>query len=187
MKVIVLGEAGWEPALFGIGLSYGITSGMSFQEFCQSPETLNRLYDIATKLAAKGDSHAKFLESVVVWLDIDAPRYWWQQFDTYRVGVTKQSESTMHTLKSRQLRPSDFSVPIEDILLEMLNTLLLEDSIDLLKGYLPESFLQRRIVCLNYKVLRRIFRQRKSHRLPEWRVFIKSVEEQVCQSEMLWS
>lgn len=36
---------------------------------------------------------------------------------------------------------------------------------------LPQSFVQRRTVMLNYEVLANICRQRKNHRLPEWREF----------------
>jgi hypothetical protein len=37
----------------------------------------------------------------------------------------------------------------------------------ILKSMLPESFLQKRTVCLNYEVLANMYRQRKSHRLPQ--------------------
>ncbi|MCK9240314.1 hypothetical protein [Desulfocurvus sp.] len=53
---------------------------------------------MAEKLAPLDKGHNKVLESMCVWLDVRMPRYWWQEFDTYRVGVTKQSESTMHIL-----------------------------------------------------------------------------------------
>lgn len=37
----------------------------------------------------------------------------------------------------------------------------------LIKGMLPESFLQKRTICLNYEVLATMYRQRKNHRLPQ--------------------
>ena len=37
----------------------------------------------------------------------------------------------------------------------------------MLKAMLPESFLQKRTVCLNYEVLATMYRQRKNHRLPQ--------------------
>ena len=37
----------------------------------------------------------------------------------------------------------------------------------MLKGMLPESFLQKRTICLNYEVLATMYRQRKNHRLPQ--------------------
>ena len=37
----------------------------------------------------------------------------------------------------------------------------------MLKAMLPESFLQKRTICLNYEVLATMYRQRKNHRLPQ--------------------
>ena len=55
------------------------------------------------------------------------------------------------------------------------------------KMILPESFLQKRTVTTNYAELRNIYRQRKNHRLPEWKIYfinwIKSLpfsEELIC-------
>jgi len=140
---------------------------------------------VAEKLRFKGDGHNKFLESIVVWLDIDAPRYFWQQFDTYRIGVTKQSESTMHTMTARALQQEDFEHPIPDAHLQHLNRLIAEKQWQTVKWDLPESFLQRRIVCLNYMILQRMIRQRKSHRLTEWQTFIDDVLRQVEHPELL--
>ena len=38
----------------------------------------------------------------------------------------------------------------------------------MLKAMLPESFIQKRTVSLNYEVLATMYRQRKNHRLPQW-------------------
>lgn len=38
----------------------------------------------------------------------------------------------------------------------------------ILKAMLPESFIQKRTVCLNYETLAAMYRQRKNHRLPQW-------------------
>ena len=167
MRVQILREAGYEEAMLGLSLSWASNK--------------DRSAEIATKLAYKHGGHNKFLESMVVWIDIVAPRYWWSEMDTYRVGVTKQSESTMHTITKRHLNQSDFERPVE---LDRINNLIDEyhriDSdkksfLVWIKNTLPEGFLQRRIVCTNYKALQNIYHQRKSHRLPEWSVFCDSL------------
>lgn len=38
----------------------------------------------------------------------------------------------------------------------------------MLKSMLPESFIQKRTVCLNYEVLANMYHQRKNHRLSQW-------------------
>jgi hypothetical protein len=98
MKTKILSVHGVDEALFGLGLSHGATSGMTFKEFTANPELYQRMLARAAKNAPLDGGHNKFLESIEVWLEIDAPRFLWQEIDTYRVGVTKQSDSTMHTL-----------------------------------------------------------------------------------------
>jgi hypothetical protein len=171
MRVEVLEEHGYESALIGLSLSYR-----------QAPE---RMPAVAHRLRFLGDGHNKYLESIVVWLDITAPRYFWQQFDTYRVGVTKQSESTMHTLMSRPLSQDDFAHPVPAEYLDYLNTLISANDWEEAKAAVPESFLQRRVVSLNYMVLQRMIRQRRTHRLPEWRWFVTRVLEGVQHAELL--
>ena len=119
-----------------------------------------------------------------------APRFFWSEFDTYRAGVTKQSESTMHTLGVRRLRNEDFEYPLKDLVLNSINDdidLYNEDGMTLekLKNNLPEGFLQRRIVCTNYKTLRNMILQRKKHELSQWRLFISQVISQVEHPELL--
>jgi hypothetical protein len=171
MRIKVLDEHGYELALLGLSLSYRQDS--------------EKMPEVARRLALKGGGHNKFLESITLWLDITAPRYWWQQFDTYRVGVTKQSESTMHTMTKRPLTQGDFEHPIPAETLAHLNDLIAGKDWKQAKWLLPESFLQRRIVCLNYMALQRMIRQRATHKLEEWRAFIDQVVKQVSHPEFL--
>ncbi len=47
-----------------------------------------------------------------------------------------------------------------------------EDSIGQLVGLTDtEGTMQRRIIMVSYQTLRRIYHQRRTHRLPEWRLF----------------
>ena len=171
MKVQIIEEHGYSSALLGLSLSYN-----------QDPAHMPA---VAERLRFKGEGHNKSLETIVVWMDIDAPRYFWQQFDTYRIGVTKQSESTMHTMTSRRLQQSDFEHPIPKAHLQHLNALIADERWQAVKRDLPESFLQRRVVCLNYMTLQRMIRQRKTHRLTEWRTFIDEVLRQTEHPELL--
>lgn len=157
MKVRILKEAGYEEAMLGLSLNKN--------------QLLELMPQVAEKLATKDGGHNKYLESIQVWLDITAPRYWWSQFDTYRVGVTKQSESTMHTGLNRPLTGMDFEGGMDSSRLRELNFYIEQKNFDKFKQMLPESFLQRRIVNTNYKALRNIYKQRKNHRLNEWKEF----------------
>jgi len=166
MKVKLISEYGHYAAMLGLSLSYN--------------SDLSKMPRRAELLASKDGGHNKFLESVIVWLDVTAPRYWWQQFDTYRVGVTKQSESTMHTLTSRPLTADDFECGMDlSSIPELLEAISIKDW-KTAKRLLPESFLQRRIVTTSYKTLRHVYHQRKNHRLEEWQFFLNSVVEQLA-------
>ena len=56
--------------------------------------------DLAMRLCVAGPEHRKFLRQIQVSVDITAPLYWWKEFDTYKVGTTANSTSTMHKLAS---------------------------------------------------------------------------------------
>lgn len=161
MEVKILKEAGYQEALLGLSLSYNAPA--------------ERMHKRAEKLAPLDGGHNKFLESIVVWLDITAPRYWWQQFDTYRAGVTKQSESTMHTWKRRAFSAEMFVEGVDPMILEKLECARKGGDFAYVKRNLPEGFLQRRVVCTNYKALRHVARQRRDHRLGEWADFISAL------------
>ena len=62
------------------------------------------------QLSKAGNDHGKFLRMINVTLDITAPRFWWTEFDTYRVGVEKNSCSTMHTIHKKPFDREDFSI-----------------------------------------------------------------------------
>ena len=163
MEIKILEEAGFECAMKGLSLSYN-----------KDPKDME---EVASKLSRLGKGHGKFLESMVVWLEVTAPLDFHIQLDTYRVGMTKQSESTMHTLKNRLLIQEDFEVNIPNSYLTYLNSCIEGNApIEFLKKMLPCGFLQKRILCTNYMTLRNIIVQRSKHKLPEWKSFIQALE-----------
>ena len=186
MRVEVLWEYGYGPALFGLGLSYGLTSDYYFIDIGWREQIYERLCRVSQRCAKKGNGEDKFLRMIQIWADVTAPRFWWSEFDTYKVGTVALSESTMHTLGKRPLTPEDFETPIEPDYLDTLNSALRSDNaIDFNKGMLPEGFLQRRIVNFNYAVLANMIRQRSKHKLPQWRQFLTEVRANVAKPEFL--
>ena len=109
-----------------------------------------------------------------VWLLIRGSLSFWKQFDTYRVGITKQSESTMHTLKKRELTENDFTKETFCI-----PTITQNFSIDEMRDSLPSGFLECRVVNTNYKTLQNIIHQRKNHKSKKWNTFIEMLLKQV--------
>ena len=61
------------------------------------------------RLRNAGTDHRKFMRMITVYVDITAPLYWWKEFDTYKVGTTSNSCSTMHTIHEKEFTWDDFS------------------------------------------------------------------------------
>jgi hypothetical protein len=65
--------------------------------------------DLARRLAKGGPVHAKYRRQIFVSVDITAPLYWWKEFDTYKVGTTANSCSTMHKIHAEPFKLEQFS------------------------------------------------------------------------------
>lgn len=152
------------------------------------------------RLSNAGTEHRKYLRMMPVYVRITAPLYWWKEFDTYKVGTVANSCSTMHKIAEKEFTLEDFScehlMDFEEkgkLRFSPLGTLQntideLNDCRDLYlktkdKAYwwqliqlLPSSYNQTRNVMLNYEVLANVYRQRKGHKLDEWREFCKWIE-----------
>jgi len=176
----ILEEAGFIPALYGLGLSYGLTSDIPYKDFLLNKPMIDKLKSVSYNLYYKNGGHNKFLEHIEIWMLVDAPRFFWSQADTYRLS-TKQSASTMHTLKKHILTQDMFYEPIEENYLNFLNLKLKYDTItiDELKSDLPEGFMQKREWKISYNVLRNIILQRKNHELRCWKIFCREALEKV--------
>ena len=156
--------------------------------------------DLAKRLIKAGSSDRKFLRMIHVQADVIAPLYWWKEYDTYKVGTVANSCSTMHTIHKRDLTLDDFSyehlIPVAlDCLNETIKTIntarqfvvemkLKEDWWQMIQ-LLPSSFNQMRTIDLNYENLLSIYRQRKGHKLDEWREFCKWIETLPYMKEFL--
>ena len=141
---------------------------------------MKRLFD-------RGTEHRKYARMINVWLDIDAPLYWWKEFDTYKIGTVASSCSTMYTLHTRDLTVDDFSIEhlsvasmaVLNLTIEAMNACRQrfiqdgdkEDWQQMIQ-LLPTSYNQKRTVMMNYEVVARIIQQRSHHKLEEWHQLI---------------
>lgn len=163
-------------------------------------------HSLMQKLSDAGTEHRKYMRMIPVYVRITAPLYWWKEFDTYKVGTVANSCSTMHKIQEKEFTLEDFScehltswsLAKFRSVLEFLNIYrntylyggedLLEDGTTVeykpkdkhiwwqMIQLLPSSYNQTRNVMLNYEVLANIYRQRKNHKLDEWREFCKWIE-----------
>ena len=153
---------------------------------------------LAIKLAKGGSVHAKYRRMITVTCDITAPLYWWKEFDTYKVGTVANSCSTMHKIHAKEFTGEDFSwehlyTPYDEK--DLGSTELAYNILAALNRYrerfletknkddwhqmiqlLPSSYNQKRTVQMNYEVLVGMLRDRKNHKLDEWRDFCKWIK-----------
>jgi len=147
----------------------------------------------------KGDTHGKFSRSIVAWFNVDMPRYIWSELDTYSVGsTTVSSESTMYTLikESKEITKDMFvgctpQKVVDDFAstVDMLRKEYKENKhipINIIKASLPEGWMQARVKSYSYQTLRRIYTDRKNHRLPEWQVVCNAIERLPYADELLF-
>ena len=148
-------------------------------------------HSLMQRLSNAGTEHRKYMRMMPVYVRITAPLYWWKEFDTYKVGTVANSCSTMHKIAEKEFTLEDFSHEHMDIASETcLETtigylnLFREEYLNTKDKYiwwqliqlLPSSYNQTRNVMMNYEVLANIYRQRKNHKLDEWREFCKWIE-----------
>lgn len=70
----------------------------------------NNDLNLMKRLHDGGPVHAKYLRMIHIQLDCCAPLYWWKEADTYRIGVTRNSCSTMHKIHAKPFTEEDFSI-----------------------------------------------------------------------------
>jgi hypothetical protein len=192
MYVHKLEEHGYESALFGMSLSY--YDHVENIHVWWDAEKKERAAKRAKALAFKGGGHNKFLESIQVWFYVQAPRTWWSEFDTYRIGMTKNSSSTMHTLDKRTTWEEDYEIGTSESAIAAFNNCLYEykeptshyyKDISRLKLNLPEGWLQERELNFNYMTLQNIAKQRKKHRLKFWNQFLEPALSLIDHPELI--
>lgn len=115
-------------------------------------------------LIKRGDEHAKVLRGIIAYAEINAPRFWWVEMDTYRIGSERlSSESTMH-IQGRGMSTEE--------LVKM-------------KSELTEGTMQKRVQYFSYQSLRRIYQQRRNHRLPHWHIFCDWIKTLPFANELI--
>ncbi len=158
------------------------------------------------KLSKAGAEHRKYMRMMPIYVRITAPLYLLKEFDTYKIGTVSNSCSTMHKIQEKEFTLDDFShehlsVDSLEHLEQTISYLNYYRNIYLNGGtieyedtgvieckpkdknvwwqmiqLLPSSYNQTRNIMLNYEVLCDIYKQRKNHKLDEWREFCSWIE-----------
>ena len=177
--------------------------------FHMGPKDLN----LAQRMIGAGTDESKFMRQIFVSVDITAPFYWWKEFDTYKIGTVANSCSTMHKITSYPITQDFFSIDedwddliaFEDEdgvtctiteayagvveICESLRQRYLESKDKriwrALISILPNGWMQKRTVTLNYQVLRAMYFARRHHKLQEWHDFCAWIESLPYAKELI--
>ena len=160
-------------------------------------------------------AHDQFLTGIRVSFDLTFTNKAWVEAERYRFLEFVSSQSTMHRITKFDLRnqyneyvdPRIIEVmeekvaqhnkllaelaqtPIDDEYnRERLKNLITQKYLEILYSN-PAGFMLTARLTTNYRCLKNIWRQRRNHRLPEWRAFCKWIEtlpyakELICYEE----
>ena len=136
--------------------------------------------DHNTNVKGCGSPNSKFMQMIEVWVAIEAPLAFWKEFDTYRHTV-KNSTSTMHRIQKYEITEDCFEKnpltneissvihldELENLRLKFLETYDKSVWYDLIYG-LGDSWLQTRMVHMNYETIRNMVTWRKNHKQNCW-------------------
>ena len=149
-------------------------------------------------LIKAGSEHRKFMRQIFISTDVIMPAYVAQEFDTYKVGSTRNSCSFQHKGVSKPFELNDFQTSPRDegyikLVLPILNDL--RDKYLETKDYeyflsirrlLPMGYLYRFTWTGNYENILNMYHQRKNHKLADWNTdFVNWVKTLPYAEELL--
>lgn len=196
--------SGFEAAIRG--MRNPMNSWPKSDSVFSTPENIHYCYigdndkKLMMNLIKSGSDHRKFMRMINVSMDINAPLYWWKEYDAYKVGTVANSCSTMHKIHDKEFTLDDFShehltPPSKSLLkttIAALNCYREDYNLNFNKDYwwqmiqlLPSSYNQLRTVQLNYEVLYNMYFARRDHKLDEWIYFCLEITKLPLMPEFL--
>lgn len=166
---------------------YGLEDSIKASKYPMSTDIskLNdELTDKAVALAQceKGTGHDNWLNGIIVQFDLTFTNKAWVEMERYHFIDFVSSQSTMHKIAKFDLDKAyiEYVDPrMIDIMKELVNTYnenpTPENYLKVLYSN-PCGFRLTARMTTNYRQLKTIYAQRKTHRLPEWRMFCDWIE-----------
>ncbi len=110
---------------------------------------------LASNLIRAGSDHAKAMRGIIAYLEINMQVGFMIEFETYRHGVECLSTSSAMHGELKDLTGVDLA--------------------DHKQADLPDK-VYTRILTVSYQALRSMYKARKNHRHPDWKVFCKFIQ-----------
>lgn len=171
---------------------YGLENAVRCSKFPMQTDTslcTTEVTKTTDKLAmcGLGEAHDNFLNGIIVQFDLTFSNKAWVELQRYHFIDFISSQSTMHRITKFNLDEA-YNEYVDQRVIDIMKELVAEyNSKDLAdrtaEDYLrilysnPAGFELTAGMTTNYRQLKTIYRQRKSHRLPEWKEFCNWIKK----------
>ena len=166
---------------------YGLEESIVASKYPMSVDIENCTDEITPRVKAlgnceKGTGHDNFLNGIIVQFDLAFTIKAWVEAERYHFLDFVSSQSTMHRITkfevSSQCNEYVTAKCIENLqeCIDEYNTNPTSENYLKVLYNVPVGFKLTARMTTNYRQLKTIYSQRKTHRLPEWRSFCKWVE-----------
>lgn len=131
-----------------------------------------------------GSGHDSATRGIIAKFDLSFTNKAWVEAERYHFLQFDSSQSTMHRISKMDIKPNCCEYVTKNTIkeVERLKKIYLEnqtpDNYLTLLYNIPSGFIITAGMTTNYQQLKTIYYQRRNHRLPEWRLFCKQLEEE---------
>lgn len=175
---------------------YPMRTSTSWEE--TEDKTIQRAKNLSTAADYVG-AHDQYLTGIRVAFDLTFTNKAWVEAERYRFLEFVSSQSTMHRITKFDVE-KQYNEYVDKRIVDIMKEKIAKynedtkngmDKDSLVKEYLeilysnPAGFELTARLTTNYRCLKNIWRQRKNHRLPEWREFCKWIETLPYAKELI--
>lgn len=175
---------------------YGLHESIKASKYPMSTETrlcTSGVTETVKKLGscATGTGHDQFLTGIIVQFDLTFSNKAWVEAERYHFLDFVSSQSTMHRIAKFNIEEQCNEYVTENTIAEVKRLALEYDDMPTAENYfrllynIPSGFQLTARMTTNYRQLKTIYFQRKTHRLPEWRRFCEWIEELPLFKELI--
>lgn len=166
---------------------YGLNESIAASKYPMATDT-KKCTPVITKTVrnlascATGTGHDNFLNGIVVQFDLTFSIKAWVEAERYHFLDFVSSQSTMHRIAQFDITEQCNAyvhvgtVSIVKSLLDCYNNDPTPENYLRLLYNIPVGFMLTARMTTNYRQLKTIYQQRRTHRLPEWRAFCEWIE-----------
>lgn len=145
-------------------------------------QDLKRVKNLILAVDNDNSAHGQFMSTIMVGFDLTFTNKAWVEMERYKFVTFCSSQSTMHRISNFDL-DAHYIDYVDDRIVAIMNELKdtynktqkKEDYLKLLYSN-PCGFKLTARLSTSYRCLRNIYKQRKNHRLPEWKEFCDWIE-----------